>query len=103
MRNKKGLSTIEIVSKGWLWVNIPSIMIVLVVWFCLAAYFEINGKICAIIGGAIGWVYWEFIVKKWIRWALNNNVETDRLLKIGQLSLILWNSRPIDKVLNEKK
>lgn len=103
MNNNKRLSTIEIVNRGWLLVNIPSIIIILVVWFCLVAYLEINGKISAIIGGSLGWVYWEFTIKKWIKWALDNNVEPDRLLKIGQFSLLLWNSRQIDKILNEKK
>lgn len=103
MNNNKELSTIEIVNRGWLLVNIPSIIIILVVWFCLAAYLEINGKISAIIGGALGWIYWEFTIKKWIKWALDNNVEPDRLLKIGQFSLLLWNSRQIDKILKEKK
>jgi hypothetical protein len=103
MSNSKELSTIEIVNRGWLLVNIPSIIIILVVWFCLAAYLEINGKISAIIGGALGWIYWEFTIKKWIKWALDNNVEPDRLLKIGQFSLLLWNSRQIDKILKEKK
>jgi hypothetical protein len=103
MSNSKELSTIEIVNRGWLLVNIPSIIIILVVWFCLAAYLEINGKISAIIGGALGWIYWEFTIKKWIKWALDNNVEPDRLLKIGQFSLLLWNSRQIDKILKENK
>jgi hypothetical protein len=103
MSNSKELSTLEIVNRGWILVNIPSIIIILVVWFCLVAYLEINGKISAIIGGALGWIYWEFTIKKWIKWALNNDVEPVRLLKIGQLSLLLWNSRQIDKILNEKK
>ncbi len=103
MSKNKGLSTIEIVNRGWLLINIPSTIIILVVWYCLAAYLEINGKISAIIGGALGWVYWEFTIKKWIKWALDNNVEPNRLLKIGQFSLLLWNSRQIDKILNEKK
>lgn len=103
MRNNKKLSTIEIVNRGWLLVNIPSTMIIVLAWFCLVAYLELNGKISAIIGGALGWVYWEFTIKKWIKWALDNNVEPDRLLKIGQFSLLLWNSKPIDKVLNDKK
>ena len=103
MSKSKELSSIDIVNRGWLLVNIPSIIIILVVWFCLAAYLEINGKISAIIGGALGWIYWEFTIKKWIKWALDNNVNPDRLLRIGQFSLLLWNSRQIDKILKEKK
>lgn len=103
MNNKKRLSTIEIVNRGWLWVNIPATIIILIVWYCSVAYLEINGKISAIIGGALGWIYWEFTIKKWIKWALDNNVEPDKLLKIGQFSLLLWNSRQIDKIIKEKK
>lgn len=103
MNKNNDLSTMELINRGYLLVNIPSIIIILVVWYCLAAYLEINGKISAIIGGTIGWVYWEFTIKKWIKWALDNNVKPDRLLKIGQYSLLLWNSRQIDKILNEKK
>ncbi len=103
MSNNKELSTIELINRGWLWVNIPSMIIILVVWYCLVAYLEINGKISAIIAGVLGWIYWETAIKKWIKWALDNSVKPERLLKIGQLSLLLWNRRPIDNVLNEKK
>lgn len=103
MSKNKDLSTMELINRGYLWVNIPSIIIILTVWFCLIAYLKVNGKISAIIGGAIGWIYWEFTIKKWVKWALENNVEPDRLLKIGQLSLLLWCRKTIDKVLNEKK
>ena len=99
----KKISSIELANRGWLLVNIPSITIILIVWYCLAAYLGINGKISAIVGGALGWIYWELTVKKWIKWALDNNVEPDRLLRIGKLSLLLWNSRQIDEVLNKKK
>ena len=103
MSTNKGLSTIELINRGYLWVNIPAIVIILIVWFSLTAYLELNGKISAIIGGAFGWIYWELTIKKWVKWALDNNVEPDRLLKIGQFSLLLWNRKIIDKVLNEKK
>lgn len=103
MNDNKELSTIEIINRGWILVNIPSIVIILLVWFFLVAYLEINGKISVIIGCVLAWVYWEFAITKWIKWALYSNVNPDRLLKIGQFSLLLWNSRQIDKILNEKK
>lgn len=103
MTKKKRLSTIELINRGYLLVNIPSIIIILIVWFCLLAYFEFNGKISAVLGGIFGWIYWSVAIKKWIKWALDNNVEPDRLLKIGQLSLLLWNRKIIDKVLYDKK
>lgn len=103
MSNSKELSTIEIVNRGWLLVNIPSIIIILVVWFCLATFVDLSNGISILIGTSLGWLYWEYSIKKWVRWALDNNVEPERLLKIGQFSLLLWNSRQIDEILNEKK
>jgi hypothetical protein len=97
------LSTFEIAFKGYLWVNIPIILIALLVWYFLLYFFNFSSSISILIGTSIGWIYWEFTIKKWIKWALDNNVEPDRLLKIGQFSLLLWNSRQIDKILKEKK
>jgi hypothetical protein len=68
----------------------------------LTNFVERNNYVSILIGGAVGWIYWEFSIKKWIKWALDNNVAPDRLLKIGQLSLLLWNRKTIDKVLKEK-
>ncbi|MFV8324875.1 hypothetical protein [Flavobacterium sp. ZS1P14] len=103
MVNNKEISTQELITKGYLWVNIPSVAIIVLVWFGLTAYLEVNGKISAIIGGVIGWIYWEFTIKKWISWALNHNVNPDRLFKIGKMSLLLWDRRKIDSILNQSK
>lgn len=103
MIKKNELSTFEIVFKGYLWVNIPIIVIALLVWYFLLLFFNFSSSISILIGTSIGWIYWELTIKKWVKWALDNNVEPDRLLKIGQLSLLLWNKSTIDKVLNEKK
>lgn len=100
MTNKE-LSNIEIINKGYLWVNIPAIVVIITVWFMLTAYIEVNGKISAIIGGVIGWIYWEFTINRWIRWALRNDVSPDRLFKIGKMSLLLWNRRKIDTIVNQ--
>ena len=99
--NNNELSTVNLISRGYLLVNIPSMLIIIAVWFGLTAYMEINGKISAIIGGAMGWVYWELTIKKWIRWALNNHVNPDRLFKIGKMSLLLWDRRKIDSITRE--
>lgn len=103
MDEKEKISTLELINRGWLMVNIPAIVIILLVWFFLANYINLNGKISVIIGGALGWIYWEFFIIKWIKWALNNNVNPDRLLQIGKRSLLLWNSSEIDKVIKKRK
>ncbi len=103
MVNNKELSNFDLINRGYLYVNIPSIIIIVFVWFGLTAYLEVNGKISAIIGGVIGWIYWEFTIKKWIIWALNHNIDPDRLFKIGKMSLLLWDRRKIDSILNQSR
>lgn len=80
---KKKLSTLEIVNKGWSMVNIPAVAIIFAIWFCLVAYIHLNGTLSTFIGGAAGWIYWAYMIKKWINWALDNDVVPDRLAKIG--------------------
>ena len=56
-----------------------------------------------IIGGGIGWIYWEFGSRYWIKWSLKRGVEKNRLHKIGVMSLVLWPSdfRKIEKIESE--
>ena len=51
----------------------------------------------------VGWIYWRFTIKKWIQWALDNNVDPKKILRVGKLSLLLWSSLIIDKVIEENK
>lgn len=103
MNTKKELSTLEIISKGYLWVNLPISILMLGVFYLLILFLNLGSLINILICVAVGWTYWEYSVKKWIKWALDNSVKPDRILKIGQLSLLLWNRRPIDKVLKDKR
>lgn len=101
--DKNQLSSTLLTIRGWLWVNIPAIIIIVAVWYSLLTYFMINSKLSILIAVIIGWIYWRFTIKKWIQWALDNNVNPMRLLRIGQLSLLLWSSLIIDKVIEENK
>lgn len=101
MKNK-GISNQELIMKGYLWVNIPAIIIILSVWFVLVTIINLNNVFSIFIGGALGWIYWEFLIRKWISWALNNDVDKERLYKIGKISLLLSNRFTIDKISNSK-
>ncbi len=97
------ISNSELILKGFLWVNLPVFIIIITGWLTSITYFNVSNYASILIGGALGWIYWELTIKKWVKWALENNVEPARLLKVGQLSLLLWNSKQIDKVLEEKE
>jgi len=103
MNNIKKLSNFCIIAKGYLWVNLPITVIILVIWYVSTMFFSVSNFIGVFVGSSVGWIYWEYAIKKWIKWALYNNVNQDKLLKIGQLSLLLWNRTTIDKVVNSKK
>ncbi|WP_291138589.1 hypothetical protein [Flavobacterium sp. UBA7663] len=87
----------EIVLKGLFWVNVPVTVIIFSSLFLILSVSNLNFNICAIIACAIGWIYWEFAVVKWIKWALKNEVEKDKLFKLGQKSFLLWNRKKINK------
>jgi hypothetical protein len=104
MISSNKITNSQLIVKGYLWVNLPVIAIILIVWFSLSKVLFFSKMISIFTGGASGWIYWEFSIKKWIRWALNNNIDQGRILKIGRLSLLLSSKSTIEKVIaNDKK
>lgn len=102
MNNKK-LSDYDISLKGQLTVNLPVILIILVVGFGLSMYLDLHFKVAIFIGVVLGWIYWSFSVKRWIQWAVANNVEEERLVNIGKKGLLVWNKNTVEAVTKKKK
>ena len=104
METKKQLSNYEIVVKGQLQVNLPSLAIFIYTIYCLTFYTELNFKFSVFIGSIVCYIFWSFVIKKWIKWAvIENSIERDRLYKIGKKALLLWNRNQINEVLDNKK
>jgi hypothetical protein len=99
MENSK-LSNLKLILSGLLIVNIPITIIILSSIYLLMTYFSLRFTESTIIGAAIGWGYWEFASRFWIKWSLQQGVEKKRLHKIGMLSLVLWkwDSEKIEKI-----
>lgn len=95
---KKELSTSEIIIKGHLWVNLPIITLICVVFYIIHEYLGQSFNFSLIGGTVIGWIYWDFSVKKWIKWALINNVDSEKLYKIGIKNLLIWSRNDIKQV-----
>lgn len=95
---KKEVSTSEIIIKGHLWVNLPIITLICVVFYIIHEYFGQSFNFSLIGGTVIGWIYWDFSVKKWIKWALINNVDSEKLYKIGIRNLLIWSRHDIKQV-----
>lgn len=88
----------QVVFKGFAWVNLPVSIIMFGGIFLLFCTTDRSFNQCVLVAAALGWIYWEFAVMKWIKWALEMGVDKDKLFKLGQRSFLLWNSGKIDKV-----
>ncbi|MBE9575606.1 hypothetical protein [Flavobacterium proteolyticum] len=95
---KKELSTSEIIIKGHLWVNLPITILIISGFYIIHEYLKQSFNIALIGGIVIGWTYWSFSVKRWIKWALTNNVDSEKLYKIGIRNLLIWSRNDIKQV-----
>jgi hypothetical protein len=96
--NKKNFSDYDISLRGQLSVNLPVIIVIVFTAFGLSMFLDMNFKITLLIGMVLGWSYWSFSVKKWIQWATKNDVDVDRLVKIGKKGLLVWSKNTVATV-----
>ena len=103
MTDKKEISTTALILKGWLTVFIPVTVIILAIWFGLWTIFHVNYLISALLGTLVGWYYWAYSIKKWVRWAADNSADQDRILKSGRLGLLLWKRQTVTDALDKEE
>lgn len=101
--NNKTLSDYDISIRGQLTVNLPVVFIIIFTAFGLSMFLDINFKIALLIGMVLGWSYWSYSVKKWIQWAVKNDVDIDRLVKIGKRGLLVWSKNTVETVIKYNK
>lgn len=92
------ISHSKIARNGWLKVNIPITIILFSSWLLLMNFNGANNRFNAIIAGALGWIYWEIAVKKWIRWALLQGIDKKELYKIGKRNFLIWSEYSINQI-----
>ena len=72
---------------GELMVNLPVTVIIILAALLISSLGA--GWSLSLIGGAgIGWYFWAILLRKWKDWALRNNVDRERLFRLGKLGLI---------------
>ena len=91
------ITEVEIARKGFLTVNLPILFIIFGSWFGLMYSDLFSFQNYPLISGALGWIYWEFAIDKWIRWSLSQGIEKERLYKIGKRNLLIWSEFKINK------
>ena len=102
MTDKIKPTTIQIITKGYVMANIPTILICFLIWFGLWKIFNLNYVISVFIGSMAGWYYWTFSIKKWVKWSYLNGIDKEKILTIGRLSLLLWYKSTIDNALADE-
>ncbi|MDR6846605.1 hypothetical protein [Flavobacterium granuli] len=104
MKNTQ-LSNLKLVVSGLLIVNVPVLIVIFSSIYFLSELTKFNFTELVIISCSIGWIFWEFASRYWIKWSLSRAVEKERLLKIGISSLVLWKSdiKKIEKIHSKLK
>lgn len=90
MSEKSKLSSLKLLLLGQLFVNIPIIVIMIGFFLLLKLNFKLEYFLCLILSFSIGWIYWEFAIRQWIKWALLNNFDKKKLLDLGIKWKLLW-------------
>jgi hypothetical protein len=101
--NIKTLSDYNISLRGQLTVNLPVTIIIVFTAFGLSMFLDVNFKISLLIGMVLGWSYWSYSVKKWIQWAVQNDVDIECLVKIGKSGLLVWSKNTVEMVTKHNK
>jgi hypothetical protein len=101
--DSKTLSDFDVLFKGQLTVNLPIIAIMILTFFGLFEFADLSFRLNLLIAFAVGWIFWSFLVKNWIQWAMKNNISEEKLLKIGKLGLLVWSINTIETVTKKNK
>ena len=83
----KEISSAKIILMGELMVNLP-VTIIILITSIMVEQLGINWNLAIITGVAVGWYCWSKLLDKWKTWAFKNNVEPERLFRLGKLGLI---------------
>ncbi len=103
MNKTEQISNTKIFIIGQLMVNLPVLLIMSSIVFLTNYYLQLKLNLSFLIGFIAGWVYWAYSVEKWIKWAFLNNVEKERIYKIGKSGLLIWNINGINRIENKLK
>lgn len=94
----RSISSARILLRGWLLVNVPVTILILIFFLILFAW-DVPYLLALLGGGAVGWIYWDMAVKHWIRWSHRNGATAERIYRIGKPGLLVWNLEMVKRVL----
>ncbi len=83
------MKTFKLILIGQLIVNLPIFIIVALTIFILS-FLGMPFNIGLILGVIIGFLYWRFMVKVWMNWAISKGGEEEKIRLWGKYTLLLW-------------
>jgi hypothetical protein len=96
---RRSISSARILLWGWVLVNIPVTVLILAFFLVFSAW-DVPYVFAVLGGGAVGWAYWAFAVKQWIRWSHRHGATAERIYNIGKPGLLVWNLEMVQRVLS---
>ena len=75
---------------GWLVVNAPAIIIMVVVLLVGMAIMPNAWWIFLLIAFILGWTWWSYTVPRWRRWAIKQGADADRLQRWAVITGLVW-------------
>lgn len=88
--SRSPLSIWKAIAIGWLFVNIPALIIILSITI---TGFNIATRLWwlwLIISVVLGWTWWSYTIPRWRRWAHRNGTPLDKLHKVAVLTGLVW-------------
>lgn len=85
---ESGLSVWKAILVGWLWVNLPAVIIMLGSLLISVITGPGIGLILFSLGFFLGW--WSYTVPRWRRWALRKGAPADKLQTVAVITLLTW-------------
>lgn len=98
MKNENEVSSLRIILMGQVIVNLP-VIVIIILSIILASQLGMGWSLSFIIGSGVGWFFWSRLLDKWKVWALNQNVDRERIYRLGKWGLInFYRYRIFDQV-----
>jgi len=85
--DRSALSSARIILMGELMVNLP-VTGIIILSAIVFGQLGLGWNVSVILGVGIGWFFWGRLVTRWKNWAVDRNVDKDRLFRLGKLGLI---------------
>src|SRR5262245_59991766 len=88
--NSNRLKVWKAIIAGWVVVNVPVLILMLLVLVTGSAIQPNAWWIFLSIALVVGWAWWSFMTPRWRRWAINRGASPDNLQRWAVITGLVW-------------